>query len=367
VLAVDLPSGIEANSGFSLPRCVMAHKTVTFTLIKAAHLLAHSRCGEICLRSIDIPEDIVEAEGPYVKSFDQAEAGKLLPKREANSHKGNYGKTLLLCGGKGYSGAACLASRAAVRAGAGIVTNAVPNCVYSICATASPEAITLPLEDTLDGGIALSALKDPRFRSALEGADAIGTGSGLLPVPAAKTALKSFLESGKKLVIDAGMLNFLQVRHNPDGSERIYMEDIPLHKGVVLTPHLGELSRILVRTGLAKQNPVTLALEVAQMAGAVLVLKGNRTVVASPDGRVFINTTGNPGMARGGSGDVLAGTIASLAARMDAFEAAALGVYLHGAAGDLAANRVGENGMTPGMMIDLLPEAARIASKGMKD
>ena len=140
-----------------------------------------------------------------------------------------------------------------------------------------------------------------------------------------------------------------------------------MHRGVVLTPHLGELSRVLVRTDLAKQNPVTLAREVARMAGAVLVLKGNRTVVAAPDGRVYINTTGNPGMARGGSGDVLAGTIAGLAARMDAFDAAALGVYLHGAAGDLAASRVGENGMTPGMMADLLPEAAKMASKGMND
>ncbi len=367
VLAVDLPSGLEANSGHSLPRCVKAYKTITFTLLKAAHLLAHELCGEVSLRSIGIPDDIVEAEGPYVKSFDQAEAKKLLPKRPANSHKGNYGKTLLLCGGKGYSGAACLASRAAVRAGAGIVTAAVPNCVYPICAAASLEAITLPLEDTLDGGIALSALQDPRFKGALAGADAIGTGSGLLPVPAAKLALKYFLESGKKLVIDAGMLNFLGVGYKSDGSSYICMDGLPLHRGVVLTPHLGELSRVLMRTDLTKQNPVTLALEVAKMADAVLVLKGNRTVVAAPDGRVYINTTGNPGMARGGSGDVLAGTIASLAARMDAFEAAALGVYLHGAAGDLAANRVGENGMTPGMMADLLPEAAQMVSKGMND
>lgn len=364
VFSVDLPSGLEANSGFVLPRCVKADKTITFTLLKAAHLLAHSMCGEVILRSIGIPADIVEAEGPYVRGFDAKEAKRRLPDRKADSHKGDYGKTLLLCGGKGYSGAAGLASRAAVRAGAGIVTAAVPDCVYQICASASPESITLPLEDTLDGGIALSALENPRFRAAMNGADAIGTGSGLLSVPGAKLALKRFLQSGKKLVIDAGMLNFLRLSHNVDGTGHIHVDGIPLHKEVVLTPHLGELSRILARNDLKSENPVTLALEVARMTGAVLILKGNRTVVASPDGRVFINTTGNPGMARGGSGDVLTGIVASLAARMSAFDAAALGAFLHGAAGDLAAKRYGENGMTPGMMIDLLPEAAQLVSKG---
>jgi len=275
----------------------------------------------------------------------------LLPARPADSHKGNYGKLVLVCGGRGYAGAAALATRSALRGGCGLTTACVPLSVYPVVASSANPAIVLPLAETPEGYLSPAVFEDGRFLSCLSSADAFTLGCGLLPGDTAKELLCRLLSTGKKAVIDAGMLNFLSTRHNfPDG-EHIVLGEASLHPGVILTPHMGELSRIL---GYTPAHTPKEARRIAKTGGCVLVMKGHRTLIASPDGRVARNTTGNPGMAKGGSGDVLAGLIGSLACLLPAFEAACLGVYLHGLAGDRAASDYGENGMTPEDMIDRL-------------
>jgi len=364
VIAADLPSGIEADSGRILGTAVRADRTVTFTLPKPAHYLAHSMVGELTVADIGIPEDILSSCGPYPMAFDGDSARILLPRRADDTHKGQYGKAVLFAGGKAYSGAASLAARAAVRSGAGLVWACVPRAVYPAVAAAAHEAITFPLADYPDGSIAYPALSDPRLLKIISDADSFAAGSGLIPGPGAKRLLRVLIRNKKKLVLDAGMLNFLSSSQRDGSDARILFEDEPLHENVILTPHRGELARIFGGDPAEEdENPLALASRVSVASGAVVVLKGHRTVTAAPDGRIALNTTGNPGMARGGSGDALAGTIAGLAARMGAFEAAALGVWLNGRAGDLARDRIGETGMTPEDVIGFLGEAARSAGK----
>ena len=365
VIAADLPTGIEADSGRILGNAVRAHRTVTFTLPKPAHFLAHGPVGELTVADLGIPEEIVSSAGPFPTAFGDREAAALLPPRPDDTHKGHYGKAVLFAGGFSYSGAASLAARAAVRSGAGLVWACVPRAAYPAVAAAAHEAITFPLEEYPDGSIAYPALRDPRLQKIVSGADAFAAGSGLIPGPGAKRLLKLLLATRKKLVLDAGMLHFLSAGHSFGEEAHILFEDKPLHENVILTPHRGELMRIFGKDPAREgESPLSLASRIAKSSGAVIVLKGHRTVVAAPDGRVALNTTGNPGMARGGSGDVLAGTVAGLAARMDAFDAAALGVFLNGRAGDLCRARLGETGMTPENVIDSLGEAARSAGKG---
>ena len=364
VIATDLPSGIEADSGRVLGCAVRAVRTVTFTMPKPAHFLAHGLVGRLTVADIGIPEDIVSSCGPYPVAFEEENAAALLPRRTDDTHKGHYGKAVLFAGGHAYSGAASLAARAAIRSGAGLVWACVPRAVYPTVAAAAHEAITYPLADYPDGSVAYPALSDPRLRKILHDADSFAAGSGLIPGPGAKRLLGILLRSGKKLVLDAGMLNFLTLGRGEDGEPRITFGDEPLHENVILTPHRGELARIFGKDPAEEgESPLSLASRIARASGVVVVLKGHRTVTAAPDGRIALNTTGNPGMARGGSGDALAGTIAGLAARMGPFEAAALGVWLNGRAGDLCRDRIGENGMTPENVIESLGEAAQSAGK----
>lgn len=364
ILAVDLPSGLDTDFGRVRGRAAKASVTVTFTLPKPAHFLAEEYIGRLEVVDFGIPEDIIAPFGPFALRFDATDAERLLKPRDQLTHKGSYGKAVLFVGGRGYSGAASLAAGAAVRSGCGLVWSMVPECVYPIAASAVHEAITVPLMDNRDGSYAYPALHDERMLSALEGADAFAIGSGVIPGPAAKRLLEKLLKTEKKLMIDAGALNFLAGGNKDGRGEHIHFEDERLHKNVILTPHRGELLRIMGGKLPEEQDDFALARRLAEDSGAVIVLKGHRTVVASPDGRIAMNTTGNAGMAKGGSGDVLAGTIAGLAARMDAFDAAILGVWLAGRAGDLARDEHGENGMTPEDTIQYLPLAAKGVRKG---
>ena len=360
VIAVDLPSGVDTDTGAVRGTAVKADLTVTFTLPKPAHFLADHLTGRVKVVDFGIPEEIILSEAPFFEAFGEEEAEKLLVPRDPLSHKGRYGKAVLFVGGRGYSGAAAMATGAAVRSGCGLVWSMVPDCVYPIVASAVHEAITLPLENDPDGAYAESALADGRMLEAAAGADAFAIGSGVIPGMTAKKLLERLLATGRNLVIDAGALNFLSGGNKDGRGEHIHFEETNLHAGVILTPHRGELLRIMGGKLPEEPNDAALARRLAADSGAVMVLKGHRTVIASPDGRVFMNTTGNAGMAKGGSGDVLAGTIAGLAARMPAFEAAALGVWLCGRAGDLAREELGENGMTAEDCLKRLPLAAKL-------
>ncbi|MFH1542505.1 MAG: NAD(P)H-hydrate dehydratase [bacterium] len=256
-----------------------------------------------------------------------------LPKRKVESHKGDYGRALIVAGSPGMTGAAILASRGALRVGTGLTYLALPKELVNFVDMATPEVITLPFENI--AGVKASAA-------------AIGPGLGTSNL--AKKLLIQMLAQAKRLVIDADGINLLA-------------QDLKLLKKikgeVVLTPHPGEMARLVNRPiNIIQDTRVNVAKEVAGKYNCIVVLKGHKTVVAEPNGEVYVNETGNPGMASGGVGDVLAGMITGLLAQgLSAWDAAVTGVYLHGKAGDLAAKEKGEYGMIASDLVEKIPYA----------
>lgn len=264
----------------------------------------------------------------------------LLPDRKADAHKGNFGKLLLLCGSRGYTGAAYLSAMGALRSGAGLVFLEVPECIYAIEATKLNEAIVFPLPDQ-DGTISAAAI--PEIAKRLPEMDAVLLGCGL-GLSKGSEAMVCWALSNVQcpLVLDADGIT-LAAQH---------MDLLRGRTGItILTPHAGEFARL----GFSAQGQQEAAEQAARELGCIIVLKGHRTCIT--DGtRTYINPTGNPGMAVGGSGDVLAGIItALLGQRLPPLEAAACGCWVHGAAGDVCAKRLGQYGMLPTDMLEVLP------------
>ncbi len=262
-------------------------------------------------------------------------------KREADSHKGTYGTVLSVCGSYGMAGAAVLAAKGALRCGVGLVMAAVPSSIYSIVAVQVPEAVFLPYHE---GGVCAASRLIPYTKRASALLVGCGLGQGVAETELVEAMIT---ESACPIILDADGINVL-ARHIS------ILETIQVP--MIMTPHPKELSRLLGCTVEQIQaDRVAAATETAKRFRAVVVLKGHHTVIASPSGEVWINPTGNPGMAVGGSGDVLAGMIASLVAQgMSPCDAARCGVYLHGAAGDRAAARLSQHAMLPSDMIDEL-------------
>ena len=266
--------------------------------------------------------------------------------RQAESHKGTYGNLLTVCGSYGMAGAALLCARAALRSGVGLLTAAIPSSVYPLMAGVLPEAVYLPLPQTADGRLSSAARPDLLQRAAR--ADAIVIGCGLGKGEDTQELVRELLRRHTcPLVLDA------------DGINAISAHTLVEETGAaprILTPHpleFARLSGIPIET--VQRDRTDVARRFADTYGVILVLKGHHTVVAAPGRMPLINPTGNAGMATGGSGDVLAGIIGSLAAQgMDAYDAAVCGVYLHGAAGDAAAQRLSQHAMLPSDMIDEL-------------
>ena len=270
-----------------------------------------------------------------------------LPRREQNTHKGDYGKCLIIAGSVGYTGAASLASHAAVRTGAGIVFLGVPEPVYEISAVKNDEAVVFPLPS--DGKtLSYGALDDIMQR--LSACDVCLLGPGLGRSDGVDRVVWDVVRSSNlPLVLDADGINAAAANINILREAKC---------PVVLTPHEGEFLRL--GGDVEKLGREKAAASFAEKHGCVLVLKGHRTVTAFPDGKLFLNTTGNAGMAKGGSGDVLAGMLAALIGQGIPLEKAVpAAVWLHGRAGDLAAEKFGEYSMTPSDMIDFLPEAIK--------
>lgn len=351
ILAVDLPSGVETDTGRAADTAVRAHKTVTFTLPKLGQYLlpGAEHCGEICVRDIGIPESCVNRSlAGDVSAIEASWVARRLPQRKMDTHKGQYGKDFLLCGSRGMSGAAYFSASACVRMGAGLVTLATPQSVWAILAEKTQEVMVLPLPEDEAGRLSESALDAVLPR--IQGADAVllgpglGRGSGV-----ERVVLAALEESTAPLVLDAdginaaaGHIDTLRERRGP----------------TVLTPHDGEFQRLYPE--FPNLNRLEAARTFAQETGTVLLLKGPRTIVAAPDGRVGINSTGNPGMAAGGSGDVLSGVLLALLGQgLEPWEAACCAAFLHGRAGDLAAERLGQMGMTPTDLISCLPETVQ--------
>ena len=351
VLAVDIPSGVNADTGAVMGVTLPATATVTMQALKAGLLLypAADLCGEICVAELGI--DLSSVGRPYGYLADEALLRRVLLPRRRRSHKGTYGWVTLLCGSEGMSGAAVLATRAALRSGAGLARVLTPACNRVVLQTAAPEAI-------------VSTYDTPQRAAGCAEGDALVLGCGLgvseLSREALRSALKVCPADGEvpPVVLDADGIN--HAVKDPS----LWGDLLAHHRRVVVTPHPVEMSRLCgkaVPEILA--HPVEVAKEFAATRGVTVVLKDAHTVIASPEGEVFICAAGNAGMATGGSGDALAGVIGSLLAQnryrigadLTVTEVAAAGVYLHGAAGDLAAEDLGEYGMLPSDLIERLP------------
>lgn len=259
----------------------------------------------------------------------------LLPRRRPDTNKGDYGRVLIIAGSPGMTGAAVLASRGAMRSGAGYAILAVPKELVSIVDSMTPEVVTISFQ------------KIPRFKTK---ADAIAIGPGIGVNRKAKKLISTLAARPTTLVIDADGINNLA--QNPKRLKKAKAK-------VILTPHPGEMSRLIKKSIKdIQKNRQAIALETAERLNCIIVLKGHRTVVADPSGKSFVNPSGNPGMASAGVGDVLTGMIGGLAAQgLSPWDAAVAGVYLHGYAGDLAAREKGEYGMIASDLVDQIPYA----------
>jgi hydroxyethylthiazole kinase-like uncharacterized protein yjeF len=363
-VAVDLPSGLAGGEPRPIGPHVRADLTVTFAAPKVAHVFAPASdaVGRMVVTDLGIPPrlvDDVEEEAGDLHLLVGEELVDLMPDREAGSHKGDYGHALIVAGSSGKAGACILAARAAVRAGAGLVTAAVPEPILQTVDLGSIESMTLGLPAAASGQLAERAAD--AVLAAMEGKTVVALGPGLGQEPFTVAAIRRIaLECPLPLVLDADGLNAFAGR----------AADLAARKAeTVLTPHPGELGRLLgVSTAQIQEDRIAAARGAAEETGAIVVLKGHMTLVASGTA-VFVNPTGNPGMATGGTGDVLTGVIAGLLAQgFDALDAAVLGVYLHGLAGDLAAARMGERGLAAGDLIETLPAAfAALKGEGEED
>lgn len=270
----------------------------------------------------------------------------ILPRRDPAGHKGNFGKVLCVCGSVGYTGAPIFASRAAVRTGAGLVFLAVPKSVWPVAAVKSDEAMPFPLPETADGK--LSLLAEESIRQRASDCDAVLIGCGLGRDWQTDALVRNLLSIEKPLVLDADGLNALG-----QSVELLQKRTAP----TVLTPHEGEFLRLGGDLSCGREAA---AAAFSRNYGVYLVLKGHHTLVAAPDGCMAVNGTGNSGMAKGGSGDVLAGMLLSLLGQgCEAYDACCAAVWLHGRAGDLAAADKGERGMTPTDLLEQIPYAMK--------
>ena len=361
VLAVDIASGIHSDTGEVMGAALHAAVTVTFTLPKFGHLEGQGGyyTGELKTADIGIPEDVVEqvlaenddeGKAPVFEACDGACAGRLLPRRRPDGHKGTFGRVSITGGSIGLTGAPVLASRGAARCGSGLIFLGVPESIYPVTAASCLEVMPSPLSDQ-NGRISSRAFFQILERPNSCDAGLIGPGLGRSQ-ELSLLVCKLLEQTAVPLVLDADGLYAVK-----DRKELLRQRQ---EKGLVtiLTPHEGEFAYLGGDLSLGRRRA---ALRFAERYGCILALKGPATVTASPDGRVYINTTGNNGMAKGGSGDVLAGMVLSfLGQGMEPVEAAALAVYLHGLAGDLCRDRLGEYGMLPGDLAEEIPAAILI-------
>ena len=343
-VAIDLPSGAECDTGKVNGECIKADLTVAISCCKPAHVLlpASKYCGKIVTVDIGLDSSIAEEEF-FV--FPKKHKPKF-EKRNPISNKGDYGKVLSICGSKKYPGAAYFAASGAVKIGAGLVTCAFPESAYPAIASKLNEPIMLPLPCCEDGFLARGALDELLNSAKSSNCALIGCGFGQT-LGTASVIEEFFKDTTCPLVIDADGINLISANIN-------MLETV--RGRAVITPHPGEMARLLrLSVQQVQDNRIILAKAVAKQFGITVVLKGTNTVVS--DGtQVYVNRTGNAGMARGGSGDLLAGIIAGLIAQgYNAMQASVMGVHIHGSVGDLAAKKLSVNGMTPTDMIKLLP------------
>ena len=354
VVAVDIPSGLDATQGRVLGTAIRADLTTTFGLAKIGQVVEPGAryVGKLEVVDIGIPRTFIEEADIRTHLLDPGELNmSLLAPRPLQAHKGDYGHLVVVAGSPGKTGAAAMVCSGALRAGTGLVTLGIPAALNPILESKLTEAMTEPLPDAGTGYLAADA--GEKIVQILKGKTALALGPGISTQPQVREILLNLIpQLPLPLVIDADGITALAA-----GAEVLKKCKNP----VILTPHPGEMARLMgLTTDTVQADRIGVATTCAAAYGCIVVLKGHKTVIAAPQGEVYINTTGNPGMASGGTGDVLTGMIGGLLAQgLPPLEAAAWGTYLHGLAGDRAAQALGEIPLIAGDVIDHIPDALR--------
>ena len=357
VFSVDIPSGLNGDTGQIMGCSIKADYTVTFGLPKRGNLLfpGFNLCGKLYVTHISFPPCHYQADTIAVETNDPL----AIPERGEDTHKGSYGKALFIAGSSNYLGAPYFSALSFLRAGGGLSYLAAPASITNFLATKGSEIVFVPQQETDRGSISAKA-KDALLKFS-EGVDIVIMGPGLsLHEETQQLVRELTVRIEKPLVIDG------------DGITAISREIGIIRKrkeATILTPHLGEMSRIIqVDTQEINRDKIPLLLSTCKDLGAFIMLKGAHTLIGYPEGRVFINMSGNPGMATAGSGDVLAGTIAAMfGLGFSVGESARMGAFIHGMAGDLAMRDMGADGIIAGDIMDYLPEALVYCRENLKE
>ncbi len=358
VVSVDVPSGLDSDTGFSDEGCVLADYTVTFQIPKVGLLIndGPKACGSLKVKDISIPKAAIDAMELRLNLLEQHLIKDMLPQRDGNTHKGSFGSVFVVACSKGMEGSGIMSSKAALRSGAGTVLLGLPGSLQRLMCADALEIMTAGLEDRNSGILAEECIQ--QLLKTAKKSSVLLIGPGLTDSESIRVIMAEVIKNSTlPMIIDADGLN--AISPNPDILKAYQGE-------IVITPHPGEMARLCgCSSADIQRDRLGHAERFAKEYGVIVVLKGYRTIVALPDGTAFINPTGNPGMATAGSGDVLAGIIAGLAAqKLNLVDAALCGVYIHGAAGDFAAGEIGEYGLTAGDIIENIPHTIKsIAGK----
>lgn len=358
IVAVDIPSGLSSDHGHIEGAAMKADLTVTFGLPKIGQFLfpGAGQVGRLVVAGIGYPSTLTQGEELGVELVDDSAIRPLLPPRVLSSHKGTFGHVLVVAGARGKSGAGALCALGALRSGAGLVTLGIPASLLDSMAAKLTEVMTLPLPETAQGAPAEAAAAP--VLEFLQGKEVLVLGPGIGTSQDTARLITALIEhSPAPIVIDADGLNC--IAENPG---ILRQAKVP----IVITPHPGEMSRLTGKsTAEVQSRRLETAREFAQAYGVTIVLKGAHTITGEPSGALSINLSGNPGMATGGSGDVLTGMIGGLLAQgLSPQDAARAGVYLHGLSGDLTGQARGQIGMIAGDLLDELPRAIRLLMEG---
>lgn len=357
ILSVDTPSGLPSDGAAGEGPVLRAHLTVTFTAPKLSQLISQDApcCGELIVRQIGSPASLVEEIGKQNLRVSGPDEFSPLPlMRAADSHKGTFGHALLVAGSLGKSGAAILSGLGCLRSGAGLTTLATPGVVVPAVASGAPEYMTEPLASTAVGTIARTNLHDGGLARIGQGKNVIAIGPGLTTEPETQEFIRGAVrETPLPIILDADGLNAFAGK-----AELLRLRKSPF---LAVTPHPGEMARLLGTSSAAVQEDrAKLAQQAAAEWNAYVILKGFRTILAAPDGQVWVNIVGNAGLAKGGTGDVLTGVLAAMTAQFgtpDWLRVLALGVYLHGAAAGIKPYRPEDAGLLASEVAHRIPRA----------
>jgi ADP-dependent NAD(P)H-hydrate dehydratase / NAD(P)H-hydrate epimerase len=360
VIAVDIPSGADADvMGEQTGAVARADAIVTFTAPRPAHIFGNLTSGPTVIAPIGSPDEAIKSS-LNLNVITPQDIASLIGPRPRDSNKGMYGHVLVVGGSVGKAGAAAMAGFSALRSGAGLVTVATPRWVLATVAGFHPELMTESLQETEAGTISLQAQQ--RLKELAEKKTVLAIGPGVARHPETSELVRQFVAGSRvPIVLDADGLNAFEGRTEAfNRKPREGANNADKSQTLVLTPHPGEMSRLTgLSTSAIQRDRINVARTFAKEHDLILVLKGDRTIVANADGEAWVNTTGNPGMATGGTGDILTGMVAGMLAQnpQRAFEAVLTAVYLHGLAGDIARESMGEHSLVATDLVKALPEA----------